>query len=367
MSTETLVERLRKRARTWNGTPVGAGDGNTYIPGIYGRAEVLLDLEVADALEAALRAALEAQPVAWRELDNGKWIYHDAGSDVGMHIAEHQKDSHGVYVFPVYATPISPAPVSVGERPEDTAEQFIQAAIDNAPEPLRRLGEWLANVLDEDLWPTAERMLLAVASPPAQEPPADQLHPSHVTRASDASTYDEVCTRCGATDVTGGGWGKLAEPCSAAQEPTHRHKKRGSEYVLLGIGRMQAQDWHEHGWNDVYQTVSEKGSVDMREVAIYRSVDDSKLWVRPREEFEDGRFEEIARPAQEPPGASDGWIEWSGGECLLLPDNFVEVRLRNGQHDIDYSEQFNWNWRTILGPYDVVAYRLSQPSQGSGR
>ena len=70
---------------------------------------------------------------------------------------------------------------------------------------------------------------------------------------------------------------------------THRHKKRGSEYVLLGIGKMQAE-----GWYDPSKTIS-TANVDMREVAIYRSVDDGSLWVRPREEFEDGRFEEIGK------------------------------------------------------------------------
>lgn len=40
------------------------------------------------------------------------------------------------------------------------------------------------------------------------------LHASHVTRISlDASTYDEICVNCGATDIAGGGWGRLAEPC----------------------------------------------------------------------------------------------------------------------------------------------------------
>lgn len=51
-----------------------------------------------------------------------------------------------------------PAPTS-----ESEAEQFIQAAVDSAPEPLRRLGEWLAGVLDEDDWKTAERMLIGAA------------------------------------------------------------------------------------------------------------------------------------------------------------------------------------------------------------
>jgi hypothetical protein len=42
-----------------------------------------------------------------------------------------------------------------------------------------------------------------------------QKHPSHVTRFSwGASTYDEVCVNCGATDQVPGGWGELANPCS---------------------------------------------------------------------------------------------------------------------------------------------------------
>lgn len=72
--------------------------------------------------------------------------------------------------------------------------------------------------------------------------------------------------------------------------PTYRHKKRGTEYVLLGIGKMQVEHWYDPKGPTVA-----RGNVDMREVAIYRSVDDGSLWVRPREEFEDGRFEATAK------------------------------------------------------------------------
>lgn len=43
------------------------------------------------------------------------------------------------------------------------------------------------------------------------------LHPSHVTRFSDSSMYDERCVNCGATDQVPGGWGRLAEPCPKAR------------------------------------------------------------------------------------------------------------------------------------------------------
>jgi hypothetical protein len=41
-------------------------------------------------------------------------------------------------------------------------------------------------------------------------------HPSHETRISDASSFDEICIHCGATDVLGG-WGQLQYPCPKAQ------------------------------------------------------------------------------------------------------------------------------------------------------
>lgn len=54
---------------------------------------------------------------------------------------------------------------------EGRAESFIQAAISNAPDPLRKLGEFLTRVLDEDQWPTAERFLLAIAAQSTQAEP----------------------------------------------------------------------------------------------------------------------------------------------------------------------------------------------------
>jgi len=76
-------------------------------------------------------------------------------------------------------------------------------------------------------------------------------------------------------------------------KPTHRHVKTGGEYVLLGIGKMQAQDWLFERFLDVGR--SKLDSVDMREVAIYRG-HDGQLWARPREEFEDGRFAPLPAP-----------------------------------------------------------------------
>jgi len=95
-------------------------------------------------------------------------------------------------------------------------------------------------------------------------------------------------------------------------QPTHRHKKRGTEYVLIGFGKMQAEDWFNFaplpGGDGCFCThhpddpahgsaCYDPPSVDMCEVAVYRSATDpTEIWVRPREEFEDGRFEPLPQP-----------------------------------------------------------------------
>lgn len=58
-----------------------------------------------------------------------------------------------------YAAPAAQVAVS-GWSAEDACEQFIAAEVDAAPEALRRLGDWLCNVLDEDQQKTASAMVL---------------------------------------------------------------------------------------------------------------------------------------------------------------------------------------------------------------
>ncbi|MFD1945030.1 Lar family restriction alleviation protein [Paradevosia shaoguanensis] len=84
---------------------------------------------------------------------------------------------------------------------------------------------------------------------------------------------------------------------------THRHKKSGGEYVLLGIGKMQAKHWVDKK-PSIDALMKEPPasvpppSVDMHPVAIYQSTDDGSFWARPIEEWEDGRFEVLATSSQ---------------------------------------------------------------------
>jgi len=47
------------------------------------------------------------KPIAWREDDSGTWLYHEADSELGRHIAKHQKAFHGKTLFPLYTHPQS--------------------------------------------------------------------------------------------------------------------------------------------------------------------------------------------------------------------------------------------------------------------
>lgn len=75
---------------------------------------------------------------------------------------------------------------------------------------------------------------------------------------------------------------------TTSPKPTHRHKKSRGLYAVIGIGHMQTDNW----WSLTGAAVPHL-PVDMEEVVIYRSIEDSSLWVRPIAEFQDGRFEKL--------------------------------------------------------------------------
>lgn len=104
-------------------------------------------------MRAALREKLEflAQPVDGEGRDIGWW----------QTLAAMQQTEAKDCLSLLASQPVAAEPFA-------TAEAIIQQAIDSAPEPLRRLGEFLTRVLDEDQWKTAERMLLGAAT--AQTP-----------------------------------------------------------------------------------------------------------------------------------------------------------------------------------------------------
>lgn len=52
-------------------------------------------------------------------------------------------------------------------------------------------------------------------------------HPSHKTRFSDSSLYDEVCVNCGATD--GRGDNRLSLPCPKNSEKDHIMKAENTK------------------------------------------------------------------------------------------------------------------------------------------
>lgn len=55
------------------------------------------------------------------------------------------------------------------------------------------------------------------------------IHESHAIRSSDSSWYDYKCTKCGATDISGGGWGKLAEPCTNPEKSENVYDLNGGD------------------------------------------------------------------------------------------------------------------------------------------
>lgn len=79
------------------------------------------------------------------------------------------------------------------------------------------MGNCECHSCDLVLWKETEAEAIAAWNHRPDSPKG--LHPSHETRISDASSFDEICIHCGATDGIGT-WGAIADPCKAvSSEP----------------------------------------------------------------------------------------------------------------------------------------------------
>ena len=58
------------------------------------------------------------------------------------------------------------------------------------------------------------------------------------------------------------------------------HKKTGGLYERLHDAKMQAKEWFDGNDDD-------GADIDMRDVVVYRSLEDGLVWVRPVEDFND--------------------------------------------------------------------------------
>jgi hypothetical protein len=161
--------------RALKGTPAAATDDAPGIELYAARVSEARMSGLVDHLRGLLHAALSAMKTLHGSMEpDGDTANIDAripGNAVAAFVDEHARLLRAVHVGPIVK---AVTPAAAVESQETTAEAFIQAAIDLAPEPLRRLGEWLATALDEDQWAKAERMLLAAAASAAD--PSIVLH-----------------------------------------------------------------------------------------------------------------------------------------------------------------------------------------------
>lgn len=108
--------------------------------------------------------------------------------------------------------------------------------------------------------------------------------------------------------------GKALQAANGENLPRYRHKKRGTTYEVISVG----EDENCRGTT----------------VIVYRGEDDGKIWVRPSEQFFDGRFEELMTPPKEKVlhhciSAAAALMNW---HSAILG---VDVRMCPGKSDIE--------------------------------
>ena len=64
------------------------------------------------------------------------------------------------------------------------------------------------------------------------------------------------------------------------------------------------------------------------------------------------------------PPASEGWIEWGGGECPVESSALVDLKFRNGVVEIGHNASAYY-WENANLTYDIIAYRPHKPDINS--
>lgn len=117
----------------------------------------------------------------------------------------------------------APAQDEREESGEALFEHYLQNAIDNAPEPLRRLGEHLSHVLDEDRWATAERLLNGAIVALTHRAQAEQqpVEVSEAKRYADYAALEAECERLSSAHNDASYYAARYEELRAAQTEQH--------------------------------------------------------------------------------------------------------------------------------------------------
>jgi len=132
------------------------------------------------------------------------------------------------------------------------------------------------------------------------------IHPSHETRISDASTFDEICVKCGRTDEVPGGWGHLGEQCPMENDkekrweiPSKRQPPMNTELTQL-VERLEARhEEHERFNHYAYPEIIEAYEKDRAEAAhaVRRLAGEVEAVKNHRDEFKYGAMELVRKKA----------------------------------------------------------------------
>jgi hypothetical protein len=166
-----------------------------------------------------------------------------------------------------------------------------------------------------------------------------EAHLPEILQALSATREEATCEACDGSgaDLYGGRPDRDCHVCngrksvSATREEggaRYRHKARGTEYTLIGVGRVQ-------------------GALhDEDPVVLYRG-DDGGLWVRHQVEFCDGRFEKIAQaPSDHRMGASEAGPAAEGSAWQS------QARVLLNMHGTDPAE---WSGEETRRVFDLIS------------